>query len=145
MNRLFLIVEIAGQRVALPASDVEAVVEIEGLTPVPGAAPHVAGLSALRSRVVTVIDTARSLGAEPGDGRIVRDAVLAVIDGHPYALLVDTVEDVIEAAGDAQALRASPGPGWSRAARAAIEAEGDLLLLLDIAALVTGPAAALAA
>jgi purine-binding chemotaxis protein CheW len=138
MNRLLLIVTIAGERVALPAAAVEAVVEIEGLTPVPGAAPHVAGLSALRSRVVTVIDGRASLGLAGGGP--VRDAVLAVIDGHPYALLVDSVEDVVEAAGEPQPLRAAAAPGWARVASAAVEAEGDLLLLVDLPAMIAGPA-----
>ncbi|MEA3062059.1 MAG: purine-binding chemotaxis protein CheW [Sphingomonadales bacterium] len=143
MNRLLLIVTIAGERVALPAAAVEAVVEIEGLTPVPGAAPHVAGLSALRSRVVTVIDSHASLGLTAA-GRA-RDAVLAVIDGHPYALLVDSVEDVVEAAGEPQPLRAAAGPGWARVASTAVEAEGDLLLLVDLPAMIAGPAAQAAA
>ena len=61
MNELLLIVTIAGERVALPAAAVESVVELDTLIPVPRAAPHVAGLSALRSRVLTVIDCRRSL------------------------------------------------------------------------------------
>ena len=56
MSDLLLIVTIAGERVALPASAVESVVELDALISVPRAAPHVAGLSALRSRVLTVID-----------------------------------------------------------------------------------------
>ena len=56
MNELLLVVTIAGERVALPAAAVESVVELDTLIPVPRAAPHVAGLSALRSRVLTVID-----------------------------------------------------------------------------------------
>ncbi|MEA3034679.1 MAG: purine-binding chemotaxis protein CheW [Sphingomonadales bacterium] len=139
MNRLLLIVTIAGERVALPASAIEAVVEIESLTPVPGAAPHVAGLSALRSRVVTVIDSHASLGLSRFGPA--RDAVLAVVDGHPYALLVDAVEDVVEAAAEPQPLRAAASPGWARVARSAVEAEGDLLLLLDVPAMIAGPAA----
>ena len=60
MNELLLIVTIAGSRVALPAAAVESVVELDTLIPVPRAPVHVAGLSALRSRVLTVIDTLRS-------------------------------------------------------------------------------------
>ena len=61
MNELLLIVTIAGSRVAFPAAKVESVVELDALSPVPRAAPHIAGLSALRSRVLTVIDCQRSL------------------------------------------------------------------------------------
>ena len=57
MNELLLIVSIAGSRVALPASAVESVVELDALIAVPRAPDHVAGLSALRSRVLTVSPT----------------------------------------------------------------------------------------
>lgn len=140
MAELLLIVRLAGERVALPAADVESVVEIDALTPVPGAAGHVAGLAALRSRVLTVIDCLASLDPSrrlPDDAR---EAVMAVVDGHPYALLVEAVEDVVEASGERQPKAASPAAGWGRIGLATIEAEGDLLLLADVEALIAGPA-----
>jgi purine-binding chemotaxis protein CheW len=140
MTTLLLIVRLGGERVALRASEVEGVVEIPSVTPVPGAAGHVAGLAALRSRVLTVIDCKASIGLLRHEDEKPRDAVVAVVDGHPYALLVDGVEDVVEA-GAPSPLGSAPGDGWSRVARASVEAEGDLLLLLDIAALIAGPAA----
>jgi purine-binding chemotaxis protein CheW len=135
---LVLVLTLAGQRVAMLAAEMESVVEIEAIAPVPGAPPHAAGLSALRSRVLTVIDARASLGL--GATERPRDAVVATVDGHPYALLVDAVEDVVEAS-ELRALPAAAGPGWSRVARGAVEAEGELMLLLDLAALVAGPAA----
>ena len=39
MDALFLIVVIAGQRVAMPANHVESVIEIDQITPVPLVAP----------------------------------------------------------------------------------------------------------
>ena len=47
MSQLLLIVSIGGSRVAFPSAAVESVVELDTLIPVPRAAPHVAGLSAL--------------------------------------------------------------------------------------------------
>ena len=44
---LVLVLTLAGQRVAMLADEMESVVEIEAIAPVPGAAPHVAGLAAL--------------------------------------------------------------------------------------------------
>ena len=140
MVQLLLIVRLAGERVAMPAAEVESVVEIEGLTPVPGAAAHIAGLAALRSRVLTVIDCVASL--EPGRrAEEARDAVVVVTDGHPYALLVDGVEDVVEASEELRPVRTALTGGWRRVARGTVEAEGDLLLLLDLNALIAGPAA----
>ena len=139
MAELLLIVRFAGERVALPAAEVESVVEIEALTPVPGAAGHIAGLAALRSRVLTVIDCLASLDPSrrlPADAR---EAVMAVVDGHPYALLVEAVEDVVEASSERRPAAALAG-GWRRIGRSTIEAEGDLLLLADVEALIAGPA-----
>src|SRR3546814_17922531 len=92
MTALLRISARAGQRVAMPAEDVEAVVEIEGLTPIPRAADHVAGLAALRSRVLTVIDCSASIGLGRSciDGP--REAIVGETDGHPSALLVRSEE-----------------------------------------------------
>lgn len=141
MNELLLIVSIAETRVALPAAAVEAVVELEAFIPVPRAAPHVAGLSALRSRVLTVIDTLRSLDlgdTDCSDG--IREAAVVEIDGHHYALIVDSVEDVVIATSDPAPVRAAMGDGWERVSTGLIETEEGPFLLLDIAALVAGPA-----
>ncbi len=140
MANLLLIVRLAGERVALPAAEIESVVEIEALTAVPRAADHIAGLAALRSRVLTVIDCRASLeaGRHEGEGG---DAVVVVADGHPYALLVDGVEDVVEAQGETRPVRTALKGGWRRVARGIVDAGGDLLLMIDPAALIAGPTA----
>lgn len=142
MNQLLLIVTIAGTRVALPAAAVEAVVELEALIPVPRAPAHLAGLSALRSRVLTVIDTLRSLElgeCDTSDG--IREAAVVELDGHHYALIVDAVEDVVEALSDPSPVRAAMGAGWERVSLGMVETEEGPLLLVDVAGLITGPGA----
>jgi purine-binding chemotaxis protein CheW len=139
MNELLLIVTVAGQRVALPAAAVESVVELDTLIPVPRAAPHVAGLSALRSRVLTVIDCMRSLElgtSDTSDG--IREAAVEELDGHHYALIVDIVEDVVEALGEPSPVRAAMGDGWERVSKGMVETEVGPLLLVDVEALVSG-------
>jgi purine-binding chemotaxis protein CheW len=138
VSGLLLVVRLAGERVALLASEVEAVVEVEEIVPVPRSARHVAGLTALRSRVLTVIDCLASLDPHGGRAAAAGDAVVAVCDGHPYALLVDAVEDVVESRGEPRPPGAALGGGWERLARGVVEADGDLLLLLDVGALVAG-------
>ena len=137
MSELLLIVRLDGERIAFPAEDVESVVELDGLTPVPGVPAHIAGLAALRSRVLTVIDCVAAL--DP-DRRIstVRDAVVVVAEGHPYALLVDAVEDVVDAEGEVGPIRTALAGGWSRVARGMVEAEGRLTLLADTQAFIAG-------
>ena len=146
MNELLLVVTVGGERVALPAAAVESVVELESLSPVPCAAPHVAGLSALRSRVLTVIDCMRSLelgGSDCSGG--IREAAVVELDGHHYALIVDMVEDVVEALSDPAPMRAAMGPGWERVSQGMVETETGPLLLVDVAALIAGTAEAKAA
>lgn len=138
MATLLLIVRLAGERVAFPAADVEAVVELDMVVEAPGTPPHVAGLAALRSRVLTVIDCPASLRLPAGEVPH-RDAVVAVVDGHPYALLVDGVEDVIEADGEPVPLPVQTAMVWRRVAKAMVAAEGELLLLVDVGALIAGP------
>jgi purine-binding chemotaxis protein CheW len=139
MNQLLLIVTIAGQRVALPAASVESVVELDTLIPVPRAAPHVAGLSALRSRVLTVVDCMRSLGLGESDcSNGIREAAVVELDGHHYALIVDAVEDVVEALSEPAPVRAAMGEGWERASKGMVETESGPLLLVDVAAMIAG-------
>ena len=146
MSALLLVVEIAGERVALNSAETESVVELDTLIPVPRAAPHVAGLSALRSRVLTVIDARRSLDlgeTDCSDG--IREAVVVELDGHHYALLVDQVENVVEALSEPSPVRGAMAEGWQRVARGMVETESGPILLVDVAALVTGAEAPRAA
>lgn len=139
MNGLLLVVVIAGERVALPSCETESVVELDTLIPVPRAAPHVAGLSALRSRVLTVIDAKRSLDlgdSDCSDG--IREAVVVELDGHHYALLVDQVEDVVESLSEPSPIRGAMEAGWERVARGMVETETGPILVVDVAALVAG-------
>ncbi len=139
MNELLLIVSVAGSRVAFPAAKVESVVELDALSPVPRAPAHVAGLSALRSRVLTVIDCQRSLELGTTDLSGLREAAVVEIEGHHYALTVDAVEDVVEALSDPVPVRAAMGAGWERVGLGMIETEEGPLLLIDIDALIAGP------
>ena len=142
MADLLLIVRLAGRRVAFPASAVEARGRARGHHP--GAARrarHVAGLSALRSRVLTVIDGLASLefGARPTApaGRRSSSRRTATL----MRCMVEEVEDVVEAAAPPTPLEAPLGNGWDRVAIGMVEAEGELVLLVDPHCLIAGPAA----
>ena len=132
---LFLIAHIAGRGVAIETSQVDSVVDITQVIAVPRTEAAVRGLVALRSRVVTVIDTGTALGLDPTPASA-RRAVITRIDGHLYAILVDELEDV--SVFDAQPL--SPGlaldHGWARAGIGLVERDGEPLLIVDLAALV---------
>jgi purine-binding chemotaxis protein CheW len=133
VSELYLIARVAGRGVVLPTDRVESVVDIAEVVPVPRADPAVRGLAALRSRVVTVIDTGRALGEAPLSGT---RAVITPVDGHHYAMLVDGLEDV--APLDPQPLPSglALSGGWREAALGIAERDGEMLLVLDLPALV---------
>jgi purine-binding chemotaxis protein CheW len=145
MTEMLLVIMLAGRRAALPAVQVNAVVELAEVTPVPRAARHVAGLAALRSRPLTVIDCTAALGiGSQADWRRQR-AVVVEHEGHLYGLLVDAADDIVAALDEPRPLGADPGPGWQNAALGRIETEAGAVLLLDIGALIAGPTESLAA
>jgi purine-binding chemotaxis protein CheW len=138
---LFLIAQVAGRTVAIESSQVESVVDIGAIIPVPCSERHVRGLAALRSRVVTVIETRAALGLPEGDGTGMR-AVITIVDGHHYAMLVDSLEDV--APFDLIPLSAGIvlDSGWLRVGRGIIERDGEPILAIELNALIPGIAAA---
>jgi purine-binding chemotaxis protein CheW len=137
MNNLYLIVRIGDRAAALPAAQVGSVVEVDEIAPVPRAPAHVAGLFALRSRVLTVIDTRVALGMEPADSGKILNAVIVSNDGHSYALLVDHVDDVIEA-GIPEASPAVLDPVWEEAGLGVIHHGEAVVLVLEPSILIAG-------
>lgn len=136
MNASFVIASVAGQRVALDALDVEAIIRTGDVTPVPRAPNHVAGLCAVRSTVMTVIDVARAAGLCSSDESDLAAVVLR--EGHRYALRIDRVSDVESAKALPGANDASIGTGWFSVAPQRIETANGIALLLDLDSVIAG-------
>lgn len=134
MSDLYLIAQIAGRAVAIDSGQVESVVDIGEVTAVPRACAHVRGLAALRSRVVTVVDTQSALGLPPTSSA--RRAVITLVDGHHYAMLVDALDDVAPFDLLPMATGVALDPVWEKAGRGIVEREGEPILALDLASLV---------
>ena len=136
MAHLYLIAQIAGRTVAIDSDQVESVVDIGDVTAIPRAAEHVRGLAALRSRVVTVIDTQSALGLAPSEDA--KRAVITQIEGHHYALLVEALEDVAPFELLPLAGGIALDKAWRTAGRGIIERDGEPVLAIDLASLVPG-------
>jgi purine-binding chemotaxis protein CheW len=136
MTMLVLIAMIGGQRVAIDAANIESVVDLSQIIPVPLSAPHVLGLAAVRSRVLTVIDAAIAAGLPPVEHG--NRALVIESGGHSYALRVDAVHDVAAPLGDIQPFDGSAGANWSGIATATIDTEFGFALLIDPDRLVGG-------
>lgn len=146
MTGMMLVVMIAGRRAGIPALDVNSVIELTSITPVPRAAPHVAGLAALRSRPLTVIDCRAALGFGPDEGQsAARRTVVIEHEGHLYGLMVDAADDIVATSAEPGPLGADPGPGWRNAACGRVETEAGALLVLDVPALISGQEHSIAA
>jgi purine-binding chemotaxis protein CheW len=68
----------------------------------------------------------------------IREAAVVEFDGHHYALIVDLVEDVVEALSDPSPMRAAMGAGWERVTQGMVDTESGPLLLVDVAGLIAG-------
>ena len=139
MNELLLMCTIAGRRAAIPAIEVQSVIEVEDITPIPGTPDFILGLTALRSQALTVIDCSLALGLEQTSEDSDRRAAVVEIEGHLYALLVEEAHDVGEARSEPVAVPGGFGEGWQRAARGMVETDGGPTLLVDIGQLISGP------
>lgn len=137
MSKLYLIAHIAGRAVAIDSDQVDSVVDIPDVTPVPGCDARVRGLAALRSRVVTVIDTCAALGLAPSK-RPAGRAVITHVDGHNYAILVDTLEDVAPFTLAPLDGGISIDGGWRSSACGFIDRDGEPMLAIDLRALIPG-------
>ncbi|HKY80102.1 MAG TPA: chemotaxis protein CheW, partial [Sphingobium sp.] len=125
--------------------EVEAVVKLADISPVPGMAAHVAGLSALRSRVLTIIDVPALISGRPTPVRERSFAIIADIAGHSYGLLVDAVHDICQVPDGELPLRGQLDRAWAPYARAIVEQDGQPYLLVSLASFIETAAPAHAA
>lgn len=138
-NHLLVIAQIAGRRCALSANDVKSVIELGTVTPVPRTADFIAGITALRSQALTVIDCRLALGLPFGPWPTDQRAAVVTVGGYPYALMVDAIEDITTANGEPGQVPGGFGAEWSRIATGMIETMIGPALLIDLAALLAGP------
>lgn len=131
---LFLLARIGGRGLAIDAAEVDSVIEIGAVVPAPGAPDTVVGIAALRSRVVTVVDTWAALGL-PAAQRSPR-AVVTRVDGHDYAMLFETVEDIAELDPVPLANGMTLEGAWRAAASGVVDYKGEPMLTISLAGLV---------
>ncbi len=139
MNELLLIAGIAGRRCAFKAGQVQSVIDVGRITPIPCAPDYIVGLAALRSQALTVIDCRRVIGEDPANFESELRAPVVGVNGHSYALIVDKVEDIAESTSEAEAVLGGFGAEWTRVADGMIETTEGPVLLMDVSAIITPP------
>lgn len=133
MDHLYLFATLAGTPIAVEAREVEAVVKLAEITPVPGMGAHVAGLSALRSRVLTIVDVSALILGRPTPVAQRSLAIIANISGHSYGLMVDGVSDICTVTDGRLPLRGRIDAAWVPYARGIVEYDGQPCLLVALA------------
>ncbi|MBE0438522.1 MAG: chemotaxis protein CheW [Gammaproteobacteria bacterium] len=74
---------------------VQEVLRITEIAPVPGAPDYVLGIINLRGNVVTVIDTRRRFGLSSKQPDDMARIIVAEVDGNVIGMLVDSVAEVV--------------------------------------------------
>jgi purine-binding chemotaxis protein CheW len=138
MSALYLIAHVNGACVGIDSEQIESIVHVPEIMGVPKCDPRIAGLFALRSRVLTLIDTQYMVTRK---SQLVQKGALAVvvdIAGHQYGLLVDKVEDVVSIHPEQIEQSIKPSGQWAALVDATASVEGRLVMILNPAALVNG-------
>ncbi len=131
-----------GELYGLPIGRVQEIQQIVELRPIPDDTPGLMGLIDVRGLVVPVLDLRLLVGLPPRPYTLETPMVFCVVRGRSVALIVDSVEDVVEIDHDA----VQPPTGLYSLADKIVgvcRLDRGLLLVLDIERLV--PDAALAA
>lgn len=144
MSQLLVITQIAGRRCGLSAHDVRSVIDLGVITPVPRTPDFIAGIAALRSQALTVIDCRRALGFVASQWTTDHRAAVVACGGHTYALMVDRIEDIATAVSPPAQVPGGFGPEWGRVASGMVETTIGPALLIELAALIAGPGVSLA-
>ena len=139
MTDLLVMAQIAGRRCAFRAHDVQSVIEIGVVTPVPTAPAFIAGITAMRSQALTVIDCRCAIGFDPAQWSLDHRTIMATVAGYAYALRVDAIEDITTGVAAPEHVPGGFGTEWSRVANGLIETRVGPALLLDLPAVIAGP------
>ena len=112
---------------------VQEVLRVTEIAPVPGAPPYVLGIINLRGNVVTVIDTRGRFGLQPGDVDDSSRIIVIESEKQVVGILVDAVAEVVELRS--HEIDVAPNVGneeSSRYIQGVATREDNLLILVDL-------------
>ncbi len=112
---------------------VQEVLRVSEIAPVPGAPNYVLGIINLRGNVVTVLDTRNRLGLPPREADDSTRIVIIESDQHVVGILVDSVAEVVDLR--MSEVESAPNVGndeSSRYIQGVASMGGELLILVDL-------------
>ena len=112
---------------------VQEVLRVSEIAPVPGASHYVMGIINLRGNVVTVIDTRSRLGLPPRDVDDSSRIVIIEAGKHVVGILVDSVAEVIELRmSEVESAPNVGGDESSKYIQGVASVDGELLIMVDL-------------
>ncbi len=117
---------------------VQEVLRVSEIAPVPGAPDYVIGIINLRGNVVTVIDTRARFGLPPKEPDDLSRIVIIESNDQVIGILVDSVAEVVELRSNE--IEVAPNMGNEESARyiqGVSSRDGELLILVDLNKLLT--------
>lgn len=134
----FVTIAIGGQWFGIPVLTVQDVLGPQRITVIPTAPSEIAGALNLRGRIVTAIDVRRRLRLP--DRKADEGSMSIVVEhgGELYSLIVDAVGEVLSL--PVATLESNPStldPVWNEISRGVLPLQGRLLLVLDVARLLS--------
>ena len=141
IDSVFVTLSLAGQLCGLPVSSVRDVLRQLTITPVALSSPFIAGILNLRGHIVTAIDLRRRLELPEAPEGEPRFAVVTEDDGEMFALLADSIHDVVTAdPRDFVAMPPTLPANWARYSSALYRLGNGLMIVLDLPRLLALPA-----
>lgn len=124
---------LAGETYGINVMQVQEVLRMTEIAPVPGAPHYVLGIINLRGNVVTVVDARARLGLPPATPDDASRIIVIESDEHVVGMLVDSVAEVVNL--HASEIETSPNVGTDEGARyvLGVHSRGEeLLILVDL-------------
>ncbi len=100
IDELHVLFRVGGSEYAIPARQVAQMESYGGVTRIPGAASHVAGIVQIRGRVVPVVDLRVKFGVDVAAATPEMRLVIAQIGERQVGLLVDAAREVVRLSPD---------------------------------------------
>ncbi|WP_455200354.1 chemotaxis protein CheW [Kaarinaea lacus] len=126
------------EKYGINVMQVQEVLRVSEIAPVPGAPAYVLGIINLRGNVVTVIDTRKRFGLEPRDLDDAARIVIVESNDQVVGIMVDSVAEVVDLR--VSEIEAAPNVGTedsSRFIQGVASQEGELLIIVDLNKLLT--------
>jgi purine-binding chemotaxis protein CheW len=140
-DNMLVTLTVAGQLCGVPVQSVRDILAGQVITRIPLAPREIAGSLNLRGRIVTAIDLRRRLSLPDAPADMKRMSVVAEQGGELYALLVDSVSEVMTLT--AASFERNPPtlpPAWAGYSAGIYRLQDRLLVVLDVARLLALPA-----